>query len=70
MMAQRNPIKTLHGRLDALQARAISMVAQCSIYELTAPGVIPSEGHNPQAISLARSLPALSLARARTLSLK
>jgi hypothetical protein len=42
------------GRLRTLEARATSLVAQCSIYELTSPGVIPSEGHNPQVTQAVR----------------
>lgn len=37
-----HPNKIDPTRLSALEARALSLVAQCSIYELTAPGVIPS----------------------------
>jgi tetratricopeptide (TPR) repeat protein len=48
--ASRYPKKIDLGRFATLEARALSLVAQCSIYELSAPGFTPSESHNPQVI--------------------
>ena len=50
LLALRNPAKAGEARFAALEARSLSLVAQCSIYELTAPGAVPSESQNPQII--------------------
>lgn len=43
--ALRHPNKMDPARSSALQARVKSLVAQCSIYELTAPNLIPKGEH-------------------------